>query len=71
MRFKEYIEKLETIKYLIEHKRAGTPAYLSEKLNVSKSTLARMIRLLKDEGYPIVFNRDRNRYELSDKAEKE
>jgi hypothetical protein len=54
MSFQEYLEKLETIKYMIKYKRAGTPHCLSEKLNVSERTLDRMIRLLKGHGCPIV-----------------
>ncbi len=70
MIIKEYLEKLERIKYLIEHKRSGTPRELSKKLNVSESTLDRMIRLLKDQGYPIKFNYFRNTYELNDLEKK-
>ena len=65
MKIGEYLEKLETIKYLIEHKRAGTPHVLSQKLGVSERTLDRMIRLLKDQGYPIQYNHFRRTYELN------
>ena len=70
MSFQDYLEKLETIKYLIEYKRAGTPHCLSERLNISERTLDRMIRMLKDQGCPIVFNHIRNTYELSDSEKK-
>lgn len=65
MKISEYLEKLETIKYLIEHKRAGTPHVLSQKLGISERTLDRMIRLLKDQGYPITYNHFRRTYELN------
>ena len=64
MKFIEYAEKLETIKYLAEHKRCGTPLQLSQKINVSKRTVERMMQLLREQGFPITFNRFLNTYEL-------
>lgn len=62
----EYSEKLETLKYLIKRKQAGRPRQLADKLNVSEHTILRMIQQLKDHGYPILFNRFRNAYEIED-----
>lgn len=62
MKFVQYVEKLETIKYLAEHKRAGTPRELALKLNVSERTVLRMVQQLRDYGYPIEFNRFRSSY---------
>ncbi|MEO6452441.1 MAG: helix-turn-helix domain-containing protein [Ginsengibacter sp.] len=64
MKFSEYSETLETIKYLAERKRAGTPQQLAEKLNVSERTIQRMIQQLRDNGYPIIYNRYRFTYEV-------
>jgi predicted DNA-binding transcriptional regulator YafY len=64
MKYIDYAEKLETIKYLAEHKRAGTPTVLAEKLQVSERTLQRMIQQLRDHGCPIFFNRFHSGYEL-------
>lgn len=64
MTFFEYAEKLETIKYLAQHKRAGTPHHLAEKLDVSERTVQRMVQHLRDHGCPIIFNRHRNTYEI-------
>ena len=64
MTFREYAEKIETLKYLAQHKRAGSPQYLAVKFNVSKRTIQRMIQHLRDDGCPIVFNRQRNTYEM-------
>ncbi|MDB5120862.1 MAG: hypothetical protein JWN56_2080 [Sphingobacteriales bacterium] len=65
MKFIEYAEKLEVIKFLAVHKQAGTPKHLAEKLNVSERTIQRMIQQLRDHGYPITFNRLRSTYEIS------
>jgi biotin operon repressor len=65
MTYFEYAQKLDTIKELVRLKQAGTPFNLSKKLNVSERTVLRMVQYLKDNGYPITFNRFRESYELS------
>ena len=52
MKFIKYSEKLDTIKYLAEHKRTGTPHNLASKINVSERTVLRMVQQLKDTGLP-------------------
>jgi predicted DNA-binding transcriptional regulator YafY len=64
MKFIEYAQKLETLKYHAEHKSGGTPLQLSKKLNVSKRTVERMIQQLREQGYRISYNRYRNAYEV-------
>jgi predicted DNA-binding transcriptional regulator YafY len=64
MRFIKYIEKLETIKYLSQCKRTGTPKALASKLDVSERTLQRMVQQLREQGCPILFNRNRGSYEI-------
>lgn len=64
MKFIEYAQKLETLKYYAEHKSGGTPLQLSKKLNVSKRTVERMIQQLREQGYRISYNRYRNAYEV-------
>ena len=63
MKFIEYAKKLETVKYLAKHKRAGTPQELAQKLNVSPRTVQRMMQQLREQGCRIVFNRLRRSYE--------
>ena len=65
MTFQEYSEKLKTIKYLAEHKQTGTPQQLAKKLDVSERTVERMVQRLRDNGYPIKYNRLRCTYEVS------
>lgn len=66
MKFIDYSDKLETIKYLSAHKRTGTPRRLAAKFNVSERTIQRMVQQLRDHGYPIVFNRYRCTYEVKE-----
>ena len=56
MKFIEYAQKLETLKYLAEHKRTGTASQLADKLHVSERTIQRMLKHLREYGYPIKFN---------------
>lgn len=65
MRFIEYSNKLETIKYLSRYKRTGTPRQLAKKLQVSERTLLRMVQQLREQNYPILFNRNRGCYEIA------
>jgi len=64
LKFIEYAKKLETLKYLAENKRTGTPLQLARKLSVSERTVRRMVQRLRDQGYLIIFNRFRNSYEV-------
>lgn len=64
MRFIEYAEKIETIKYLSQHKRTGTPKSLAKKLDVSERTLLRMVQQIREQGCSISFNRDKGSYEV-------
>lgn len=70
MKFIEYAAKLETIKYLAQHKRCGTPKCLAQKLDVSERTVERMIHCLRESGFPIIYNRHRNTYEIEDNSKK-
>jgi predicted DNA-binding transcriptional regulator YafY len=69
MKFYEYIEKLEAIKYMAEHHRTGSPLQLAEKLNVSERTVERMVQQLREHRHPIRFNRFRNSYVINDVEE--
>ena len=63
MTFIQYAKKLEVIKYLAQHKQAGTPQQLAKKLDVSERTVQRMVGQLRIIGYPIRYNRLRLTYE--------
>lgn len=70
MKFIEYTEKLDTIKYMAEHYRTGSREELAIRLNVSVRTVGRMIQQLRDHGYPIAYNHFRNSYVVGEPAEK-
>ena len=70
MTYFDHSEKLETLKYLAEHKQAGTPRDLAKKLFVSERTVLRMVQQLRAHGYPITYNRFRETYEVKDHIKK-
>jgi predicted DNA-binding transcriptional regulator YafY len=70
MKFIEYAQKLEALKYLVEHKRAGTARQLSKKLQVSERTIQRMLQHLREFGCPIKFNCHRHTYEVKNSQKK-
>lgn len=70
MTFMAYMEKLETIKHLSQHKRTGTVEMLAERLNVSERTARRMVQQLREGGFPITYNRYRYTYEVKNASEK-
>ena len=71
MTFIEYSKSLDTIKYLSEYKRTGSPKQLAEKLQVSERTIQRMIQQLRDAGFPVTYNRFRFTYELNSNSKKD
>jgi DNA-binding NtrC family response regulator len=62
MTFKEHIEMLERMKHIIRLQATGNPKEFAAKLNISESTLFRLLRELKDMGYKIEFNPYKNSY---------
>lgn len=55
MKIYTQIERINRLNLLIRREATGTPLQLAEKLNVSKATVNRLIRELKDMGAPIVY----------------
>jgi len=60
--FRKYHERVEYIKYLAKHKRTGTASSLAKKFGVSKRTIKRMIKYLKDEGVNIKYDHNFQTY---------
>lgn len=58
------MKKLEAITQLIAMKATGTPEEFARKLQISKSTLFRLLNELKDLGADIVYNAFRRTYEF-------
>lgn len=63
MTFMEYSRKMELLKQSVELAHTGRPARLAKKLGLTERTLLRMVQQLRDQGYPISFNRSKNSYE--------
>lgn len=64
MTYLNYSQKLETLLFYIEKKRAKTPKQIAAKLDVSERTTLRMIRHLKDQGLKINFDKKEKVYFL-------
>ena len=62
MNFIEHLKKIEQIDQLIHMQATGSPKEFAAKLNISESTLFRLLRELKDTGCDIKFNPYRNTY---------
>ena len=65
MTYREYAEKLSTIKYLVKKNATGRPAKLAEKLQVSEKTARRMINCLRQQGINIKYCRIKQSYILN------
>lgn len=65
MSYKEYSEKLSTIKYLVEKNSTGTPIELAQRLQISEKTVRRMINHLRQEGSNIKYCRITQSYILN------
>lgn len=70
MKFIAYLEKLETVKYLSQTKRTGTPRQLAGKLQISERTVRRMVQQLRESGYPITYDRFRYTYTVTEDLKK-
>ena len=45
----KYVTRLITLDQLIQRKATGTPRELAQKLNISESTVYRLVRILRDD----------------------
>ena len=52
----------ERIHQLIRMKATGTPSQLAQRIGVSERNLYRIINDMREDGFPILYNRDRGRY---------
>jgi len=66
MKFLEYVEKLEHIRFLAARHSTGSPSQLAARLDVSVRTVERMVQQLRDRGYSITYNRFRNSYVIDE-----
>lgn len=62
MQLFKYIERINLMDRLIRQERTGTQAEFANRLGLSVSRLARVIKDLKDIGAPLEYDRTRNTY---------
>ena len=65
---KRYFERLQTIDYLIRIKGTGNPSQLAKRLNISERTLYEFLRMMKDLGAPIEYDRYKESYYYGEKG---
>lgn len=65
---KRYFERLQTIDYLIRIKGTGKPAQLAKRLRISERTLYEFLKLMKDLGAPIEYDRYKESYYYTEKG---
>ena len=66
MKFLDRLRRFKRLDELIRRKGTGTPAQLAERLNVSKPTVVRYIRLLRDLGAQLEYDAWRKTYHYTD-----
>ena len=62
MNLLDEIHRLDRLEQLIRLQMTGSPNELSEKMQISKRTVFRLIDILKEIGCPIYFNKEKNSY---------
>lgn len=59
---KRFLERFKKIDYLISIRRTGTPAQLADKLEISESMLYEYLSVLREQGAPIAYDKERQTY---------
>ncbi|MBC9912696.1 HTH domain-containing protein [Chitinophaga varians] len=65
---KRYFDRLQTIDYLIWIKGTGKPAQLAKRLRISERTLYEFLKMMKELGAPIEYDRYKESYYYSEKG---
>lgn len=63
---KKIIERFNNINRLIKTKSTGTPDQLAKRIHVSKRTIFEFIKVMKEFGAPIKYDRYRRTYFYED-----
>jgi predicted DNA-binding transcriptional regulator YafY len=59
---KRFLERFKKIDYLISIRGTGTPAQLADKLEISESMLYEYLSVLREQGVPIAYDKERQTY---------
>ena len=62
---------LQRIDHLIRTRATGNPVQLASRLNVSERSLYRLIGELRDQGFPIAYDKKEDTYYYSDSVKME
>jgi DNA-binding MarR family transcriptional regulator len=62
MKYYQQKARIEYIQTKAKSKATGTPSQLAEKLDISKSTLERTIKEMRENNIPIIYSRIRSTY---------
>lgn len=65
---KRYFERLQTIDHLIRIKGTGTPAALAKRMRISERTLFEFLKMMRELGAPIEYDRYKESYFYSEKG---
>ncbi len=65
---KRYFERLQTVDHLIKIKGTGKPAQLAKRLRISERTLYEFLKMMKDLGAPIEYDRYKETYYYGEKG---
>ena len=65
---KRYFDRLQTIDDLIRIKGTGKPAQLAKRLRISERTLYEFLKMMKELGAPIEYDRYKESYYYSEKG---
>lgn len=65
---KRYFERLQTIDHLIRIKGTGTPAALAKRMRISERTLFEFLKMMRELGAPIEYDRYKESYYYSEKG---
>ena len=57
---------LQRIDHLVRTRATGTPVQLAERLGISERNLYRLIGNLRDQGFPIAYNKQADTYYYSE-----
>lgn len=62
MSIKKYFTLLQTLDFYIRRKATGNPDQFAKRIGVSRRSILRILRDLKDLNIPIKFSKNRNSY---------
>jgi bacteriocin-like protein len=66
MSIKKYFTLLQTLDYYIRRKATGNPSQFAQKIGVSKRSILRILKDLKELNIPFKYSKNRNSYHYTE-----